>query len=116
MKQEFLDFINALMNANPDITEKLMTDNIREYLNILNDMKPSAELTDGGKQILRFLQENKDIKLWKAKDISEAIGTPSKGVSGSMRKLVNDGFCEKLGQNPVIYSLTEKGKNYSIID
>ena len=37
------------------------------------------------------------------------------GVFGVMRKFVNDGFCEKLGQDPVIYSLTEKGKNYVII-
>jgi DNA-binding PadR family transcriptional regulator len=33
-----------------------------------------------------------------------------------MRKLANDGFVEKLGKDPVIYTLTEKGKNYNIED
>ena len=31
-----------------------------------------------------------------------------------MRKLVTDGFVEKIGQDPVMYSLTEKGKNIEI--
>ena len=35
-------------------------------------------------------------------------------VSGAMRKLVTDGFVEKVGQDPVIYSITENGKNINI--
>jgi DNA-binding PadR family transcriptional regulator len=35
-------------------------------------------------------------------------------VSGAMRKLVTDGFVEKMSDEPVIYTLTEKGKNYKI--
>ena len=35
----------------------------------------------------------------------------SKSVSGAMRKLVTDGYVEKIGQNPVVYMITEKGKN-----
>ena len=66
--------------------------------------------------LCRKLQENKDIRTWKAKDVAEGIGISSRGVSGAFRKLVNDGFCEKLGQNPVIYCLTEKGTNYIIED
>ena len=31
-----------------------------------------------------------------------------------MRKLVSDGFVEKAGKDPIIYSLTEKGKEYEI--
>jgi DNA-binding PadR family transcriptional regulator len=38
----------------------------------------------------------------------------SRTISGAMRKLVNDGFVEKIGKDPVIYTLTEKGKNYII--
>ena len=115
MKQEFLDFINALMNANPDITDKLMTENVKAYLDtLINDVKIATELTDNGQKMLAFVQENVDVKVWKARDISDQMGIPSRGVAGTMRKLVNDGFCDKLGQNPVIYSLTEKGKNYNI--
>ena len=117
MKQEFLNFVESLMNANPDLTKQLMTENIQAYLNILKDIKDEKpQLTENGKLILKYLQNNQDIKLWKAKDLAEQIGISSRGTSGAMRKLVNDGFCEKIGQDPVIYTLTEKGKNFEIIE
>jgi hypothetical protein len=31
-----------------------------------------------------------------------------------MRKLVTDGYLEKLGKDPIIYILTEKGKTFNI--
>ena len=117
MKQEFLDFIEKLMNANPDLTNKLMTDNIKAYLDILHDVKDDKPvLTKNGQLILKYLQENADIKLWKAKDLAEQMEISSRSASGAMRKLVNDGFCEKVSQDPVIYTLTEKGKNFEIIE
>ncbi len=117
MKQEFLNFVNELMNANPELTSKLMTQSIQDYLNILKEDKAEKPvLTENGKKVLTFLQTHQETRLWKAKDIAEQMGVSSRGVSGTMRKLSNDGFCEKLGENPVIYSLTEKGKNYLIIE
>jgi len=92
-----------------------MTENIQAYLNILKEDKmEKEELTENGKIILNYLQLNQNIKLWKARDIAEQIGISSKGVSGAMRKLVNDGFCEKMGQSPIVYTITEKGKNFII--
>ena len=38
MKQEFLDFLNALIEAAPDVADKLMTDNVKSYISILNDI------------------------------------------------------------------------------
>ena len=70
-------------------------------------------LTDGGKKILKYMQEC-GIPALKAKDIAEGLFISSRGVSGSLRKLVTDGFCEKVGQDPVVYTLTEKGKNFVI--
>ena len=117
MKQEFLNFVKQLMEANPELTDKLMTENIKAYLDILKEVKDEKPaLTENGKLILKYLQDHQDIRLWKAKDIAEQMGISSRGASGTMRKLVNDGFCEKIGQDPVIYSLTEKGKNYEIIE
>jgi predicted transcriptional regulator len=52
--------------------------------------------------------------LWKSKDIAEQLGLASRSVSGTMRKLVNDGFCDKIGKDPIVYTLTEKGKNFVI--
>lgn len=115
MKAEFLNFVNELIKASPDIANSLMTDDIKSYLDMLaGDVKDKSELTDNGKIILKYLQEHSDIKLWKSRDIADQLGIASRSASGSMRKLVNDGYCEKLGENPVIYSLSEKGKNYII--
>lgn len=115
MKQEFLNFLEKLMEANPDLTNELITEDIQSYLDILKEAKnEKSELTENGKRVLNYLQEHQDIHLWKAKDLAEQIGISSRGASGAMRKLVNDGFCDKIGESPVIYSLTEKGKNYKI--
>ena len=92
----------------------MMTESIQAYLDMLSQEKDEKpEITSNGKVILKYLQENQDVKCWKAKDLAEQIGISSRGASGALRKLVNDGFCEKLGTNPVIYTLTDKGKNYS---
>ena len=61
-----------------------------------------------------LLQQHSETNTWKAKDIAEGMFISSRTVSGSIRKLVNDGFVEKVGQDPVIYSITEQGKNIKI--
>lgn len=66
-----------------------------------------------GLQIFEYIKEGHE-KNNKAKNIAEGMGLPSKKVSGAMRKLVSDGYVEKFGSNPVIYSLSEKGKNFDI--
>ena len=77
------------------------------------DVIEKEEITESGKTILEHMQKS-EMKTFKAKDIAEDLFISSRAVSGSLRKLVNDGFAEKIGQNPVIYTLTEKGKNYNI--
>lgn len=117
MKKEFIDFVKALIAAAPDVAETLMTDNVKQYLEALMDnTKDKPELTDNGKLVLKFLQEHSDVAAWKAKDIAEGLYLSSRTVSGSIRKLVTDGFVEKIGQDPVIYTLADKGKNYKIED
>lgn len=115
MKQEFIDFLNALMNAAPDVVQEKMTPNVKAYLESILDTKNDKPiLTDNGKQVLLYMREHLDIPTFKAKDIAEGLFVNSRGVSGSLRKLVTDGFVEKMGESPVIYSLTEKGKNFVI--
>lgn len=115
MKQEFLNFLNALIEANPEVTNSLMTENIKTYIAMLTEDKKNEKpvLTENGKLILKYMQEC-GVPMLKAKDIAEGLFISSRGVGGSLRKLCNDGFCEKVGQDPVIYSLTEKGKTYVI--
>ena len=115
MKQEFINFLNALMAAAPEVVEANMTESVRTYINAL--MEPVEEkpiLTDNGKLILGYLQNNPNMPAVKARDIAEGLFISSRTVSGAIRKLVTDGFVEKIGQDPVIYSITEKGKNFVI--
>ena len=69
--------------------------------------------TETGLQILEYLQSC-DAKNLKAKDIAEGMESSSRKVGGAMRKLVSDGFVDKFGSNPVVYTLTEKGRNFDI--
>ena len=116
MKQEFIDFLNALMEAAPDVVEEKMNDNVKAYIDALIDKKgEKPALTDNGKMVLKYLQ-NAEPGLYKAKDIADGLFVASRNVSGAMRKLVSDQFVEKMGESPVLYSLTEKGKNFIIED
>lgn len=112
MKNEFIEFVKALMAAAPDVE---MSDEASTYFEALRstDVIEKEEITESGKTILEHMQKS-EMKTFKAKDIAEDLFISSRAVSGSLRKLVNDGFAEKIGQNPVIYTLTEKGKNYNI--
>ena len=65
--------------------------------------------------ILKYLQTT-DSSMLKARDIAEGLFVSSRTVSGAMRKLVTDGFVEKVGESPVLYTLTEKGKEFKIED
>ena len=114
MKQEFLDFVDALMKAAPEVAEQLMTENVKMYMEALSsNINDKPILTDNGKIILAFLQENGD-QSWTAKSLSNQLGLSSRGISGAMRKLCNDGFVEKIGKDPTVYVLSNKGKEISI--
>lgn len=116
MKQEFINFLKALMDASPETTEKYMTPTIEAYIKTLTEVSANEAptLTDNGKVILKYMQEHPEAPFFKARDIAEGIFVNSRGVSGSLRKLTNDGFVEKMGESPVLYVLTEKGKEYQI--
>ena len=99
MKKEFIDFVNALMAAAPDVAESLMTDNIKQYMEaLIGTVKEKPVLTDTGKLVLRYMQGHQDNALWKSKDIAEGLFVSSRTVSGAMRKLVTDGFAEKVSE------------------
>ena len=54
LKKEFLDFLTALMEAAPDVAERLMTDNVKAYIDILKDVKDEKPVvTENGQQILK---------------------------------------------------------------
>ena len=113
MKQEFIKFLEDLM-AKANITEADIPENVKAYIDIIKNDTKSEEpiLTDNGNLVLDYLQKNPEPK--KARDIAEGMFVSSRTVSGTLRKLVSDGFCEKIGPDPVIYTITEKGKEFII--
>lgn len=76
--------------------------------------KNSGAMTENGQKLLSWMQENVDkmTNLFTSKEAAEALFTSGRSIAGSMRKLVNDGYVEKTGKDPVQYSLTEVGKSY----
>lgn len=114
-KEKFIECVEDALFSKIDLNE--LDPDIVAYWQALkgnsDDNKPM--FTDNGKLILQFLRDNQSTPMWKAKDIAEGLFISSRGVSGAMRKLVTDGYVEKVGQDPVIYSLTENGKTVEII-
>lgn len=114
-KQEFLNFVDELMEAAKVEPEAIPAD-AKAYLEALRGKEEEDKplFTDNGKLILKHMQDTPEVPMMKAKDIAEGLFISSRAVSGSVRKLVTDGYVEKVGQDPVIYALTEKGKNTEI--
>lgn len=115
-KQEFIKYVNELIDATSEFPVP-MNEDAKLYWTAFCGLDENGEkplFTDNGKLILKFLQEHQDTPMWKARDIAEGLFISSRAVSGAMRKLVTDGFVEKVGQDPVIYSITENGKNINI--
>lgn len=115
-KQEFINFVETVFkdaNIGPDS----MPENVQLYWNAFRGADEDGErplFTDNGKLILQYMKDNQSTPMWKARDIAEGLFISSRAVSGAMRKLVTDGFVEKVGQDPVVYSLTDFGKNIEI--
>lgn len=88
-----------------------------EALKISEDKAKSA-ITDKGKDIILYIQNNYSTfnNMFSSKQIAEGMGVPTKSVSASMRGLVSGGYLEKISDKPVIYSITDKGKEYSDVD
>ena len=107
-KKEFIKEIETTF----DLTK--LSAEAQEYWTVFttDKKKDKPKFTDNGKLILKFMQTT--MEKGKAKDIAEAMFISSRSVSGAMRKLVTDGFVEKIGEDPIIYCITEKGRNIEI--
>jgi DNA-binding PadR family transcriptional regulator len=79
-------------------------------------VKNSGAITENGKKILLFMQENEKAmnNMFTSKEIAEALFTSGRSIAGSMRKLVSDEFVSKEGKDPIRYSLTEAGRSLSL--
>ena len=108
----FFDEVQALIDGNPNI----LSDEAIEYF---YDLKSTANkaapkiMTEKGAELLKFLKTvpNKNMT---SKMIGDAMGINSRSVSGSMRRLVSDGFVNAIGKNPVVYVISDKGLDFNL--
>ena len=118
-KNSFIKVVKEIFDR-PDIYAENYPDDFEDaklYWEALigKDGTEKPMFTDNGKIILQYMKDHQDVPMWKARDIAEGLFIGSRAVSGAMRKLVTDGYVEKVGQDPVVYSLTESGKNIEIV-
>ncbi len=110
-KQTFIDEITRLLEDSP---EKYLSADALDFWNGLQASGDASKpkFTENGKLVLVYMQQNKNNynNIFKAKDIGGGLGISSRTASGAMRKLVTDGFVEKVGQDPVVYALTSLGE------
>ncbi len=106
---EVIDFLNRLQKV--DI---ITPASLGECCDIETEIK--KVISDKGLNILKYLQENYKTynNILKAKEIGEGLSISSRSVSGSMRKLIADGYVTKSGSDPVCYSITDKGLEIKI--
>ena len=110
----FIDFVDYLIENCKEPVE--MSPEIKEIYDLLSTMDNNTKplLTEAGLQILEYFQGN-NTKNLKAKDIADGMEVSPRKVTGAIRKLVADGYVNKFGTTPTIYTLTEKGKNFDIV-
>ena len=116
-KSEFIDYVKALISSQEEPIEP--SEDAKSYWEALcgGNTEDKPTFTDNGKLIMKYLQNlPADAPMMKAKEIAEGMFVSSRAVSGAMRKLVTDGFIEKVGQDPVMYALTDAGRNIKIED
>lgn len=117
-KEKFIEEIASLINeaqSCQEMTFEQLSSDALDFWNSLqlNSNNGKPKFTDNGKLVLVYMQQNKNSynNLFKAKEIGEGLGISSRTASGAMRKLVTDGYVEKMGTDPVVYAITELGLN-----
>lgn len=105
--EDFEKYLNPISNTYEFSCE--------DFKKILIGIIPNQKgITENGSKILKIMQNNfeKYNNIFTSKNIGEFLFMSPRSVSGSMKKLITDGYVIKLGLNPVSYGLTELGKNY----
>ena len=114
-KEKFIELVKVLME-NVSIDETEWSDALI-YFEALQMSEDNAKppITDKGKDIILFIQNNYASfnNMFSSKQIADGMGVPTRSVSASMRGLVSGGYLEKISDKPVIYSITERGKDYT---
>ena len=115
-REQFIELVDLLMED--AVVDKDEWTDALVYFEALKMQKDKEKpvITNKGAEILLYIQNNyQNYKnMFSAKVIAEGMGVVTRSVSASMRGLVTGGFLEKISDKPVIYSITEAGKNFDL--
>jgi DNA-binding MarR family transcriptional regulator len=110
-KDKFIQMVDSLISNNKNI---MLDAEALEYFTALKMTSETdkPQFTENGRTILLYMRENADTynNCYTAKSLGELLDMTSRTVSGAMRKLVTDGYVEKIGNSPVVYSVTQSGR------
>ena len=112
-------FIQEVQNTIKDCPDFFSLEAL-EYFESLKAVqeKEKPPFTENGAKVLDYMQQHYEEcnNIFKAKDICEGLFlASSRTVSGAMRKLITDGYVEKIAGNPVCYSLSLLGMSAEVV-
>lgn len=114
-KDKFIEEINQMLGGEP---QNFLSSDAFDFWNSLQVASGSDKplFTENGKLVLQYMKDNEDSynNFFKAKDIGEGLSISSRTVSGAMRKLINDGYVEKMGADPTVYAITSLGEEVNL--
>lgn len=116
-KEAFIQMIDTMLNSSVSVEDLVDADTYKAALEYFEELKNNkgtnskSELTENGTKILKYMQENYQgcNNIFKSKDIGEGLFVSSRSVSGSMKKLIAEGFVNKISLDPVAYEISQKG-------
>lgn len=118
-KEKFIEMVEKLIQ-DMDTDEYSSYHEAIEYFEMFKAIKETEKpkFTEIGKKVIQYMKDNREKynNMFKAKEIGEGLFVSSRGAGGALRKLVTDGYAEKIGENPVVYALTDLGINVEITD
>lgn len=94
-----------------DLVEQLSAEGLAYFEELKKGSNSKGGFTENGIKILKYMQENYEQanNIFNAKSIGGGIFMQPRAVSGSMKKLINDGYVIKVGESPITYKLTDEG-------
>lgn len=119
-REKFIEFVEHMMTQmNFSASELEENKDAIDFFASLKATTAEQEkplFTEKGKIIFQFMKDNKETynNMFKAKDIGEKLAISSRGAAATIRKLITDGYVEKFGDEPVVYSLTILGENFNL--
>lgn len=120
-KENFIKLVEyalSCMEVHPVLDGSITDEEYQAGLKFLQEFKEEEKeikLTDNGKSIINHMKSTyMDKNKYTANSIGSEIFLSGRSVSGSIRKLVTEGFVEKIGVDPVTYALTQKGIDFIV--